>query len=172
MRILKLAAVGVLALGASAYAGLTTVKTGLSAQTSLLNDDAYHAGMGVNGFVASERGSDRGAGGLGLRANFDSYQAQPGFTNKDIQEGGVAVTAMGGPNSRYIQPRLGGHVGYARQEGNNYLDVGPDVQAALMMTPRVGLNALVTPTWFINGDKTDYLGTKMGLGVTWAVPGA
>jgi hypothetical protein len=171
MRILGLAAMGVLALGVSSHAAYTNMKTGISAQASVLDNSDYKTGVGVNGFVATERAMNYGAGGLGLRANFDNYQADNSNAN-DIQEGGIALTAMGGPNTTHFQPRLGGHVGYARQEGGNYLDLGPDVMASLLFTPHLGLNALVTPTWFINGDKSDYLGTKMGLGVTWNVPGA
>ena len=174
MRSLKLAALGVLALGVSSQAAYTNMnlKTGVAAQASMMDKSDYNTGVGVNGFVQSERAMGVGAGGLGLRANFDNYPAKSGTGAEDIQEGGVALTAMGGPNTSRIQPRLGGHVGYARQEGGNFLDLGPDVMASLLFTPHVGLNALVTPTWFINGDKTDYLGTKVGVGVTWNVPGA
>lgn len=171
MRILKLAALGVLALGVSSQAAYTNIKTGVSAQASMLDRSDYKTGVGVNGFVQSEHPMGMGAGGLGLRANFDNYQAEGSGAN-DIQEGGVALTAMGGPNTARIQPRIGGHVGYAREEHANFLDLGPDVMASVLFTPRVGLNALVTPTWFINGDRTDYLGTKVGVGVTWNVPGA
>jgi hypothetical protein len=171
MRILKLAALGVLAMGVSSQAAYTNLKTGVSAQASMLDNSAYETGMGVNGFIQSEHAMGMGAGGLGLRANFDNYKAD-NTAAEDIQEGGVALTAMGGPNTSRFQPRLGGHIGYAREEGANYLDLGPDVMASLLFTPRVGLNALVTPTWFMNGDHTDYLGTKVGVGVTWNVPGA
>lgn len=172
MRILKLAALGVLALGVSSHAAYTDLKTGISAQASMLDKSDYNTGVGVNGFVQTEHAMGMGAGGLGLRANFDNYQAKGGTGAGDIQEGGVALTAMGGPNLAKLQPRLGGHVGYARQEQGNYLDLGPDVMASLLFTPHVGLNALVTPTWFINQDRTSFLGTKFGLGVTWNVPGA
>jgi hypothetical protein len=173
VRILKLASLGVLALGISSHAAYTNLKTGVSAQASMLDQSGYNTGVGVNGFVQSEHAMGMGAGGLGLRANFDDYQAKGGsYANSDIQEGGVALTAMGGPNTSRFQPRIGGHVGYAREEQANFLDVGPDVMASLLFTPHVGLNALVTPTWFINGDRTDYLGTKVGVGVTWNVPGA
>jgi hypothetical protein len=174
MRTLKLAALGVLALGVASQAAYTNLKTGVSAQASMLDQAGYNTGVGVNGFVQSEHAMGMGAGGLGLRANFDNYMAKGGEVrdNSDIQEGGVALTAMGGPNTARFQPRIGGHVGYAREEQANFLDVGPDVMASLLFTPHVGLNALVTPTWFINGDRTDYLGTKVGVGVTWNVPGA
>jgi hypothetical protein len=172
MRMMRLAAIGVLALGASSYAALTNMKTGISAQTSLLDNDSYRPAMGVNGFIGTERGTTYGAAGMGLRANFDNYRIEGDEVGKDIQEGGVALTAMGGPNVAHFQPRVGGHVGYARMEEGNYLDLGPDVSASVLVTPTVGLQALVTPTWFINQDKTDYLGTKMGLGVTWSLPGA
>jgi hypothetical protein len=171
MRTLKLAALGVLAMGVASQAAYTNLKTGVSAQASMLDRTDYETGMGVNGFIQSERAMGMGAGGLGLRANFNNYQAQDNVSN-DIQEGGVALTAMGGPNTSRFQPRLGGHIGYAREEGSNFLDLGPDVMASLLFTPHVGLNALVTPTWFMDGDETTYNGTKFGLGVTWNVPGA
>jgi len=183
MRILKLAALGVFALGVSSHAAFinlrsgTNLKTGLSAQASTIDQRGYNTGVGVNGFVQAERAKGYGAGGLGLRANFDNYTAKGSANADDIQEGGVALTAMGGPNiirsnMTRFQPRIGGHIGYAREEQANFLDLGPDVMASLLFTPRVGLNALATPTWFINGDRTDYLGTKFGLGVTWNLPGA
>ena len=172
MRILKLATLAVLGMGVSSYAGFTNMKTGISAQTSVLDDAGYRPAVGVNGFVGTEHATGYGAGGMGVRANFDNYRLEGGTSSQDIQEGGVSLTASGGPSLSRFQPRLGGHVGYARLEQSNYLDLGPDVTAALMMNKHIGLNALVTPTWFINGDKTDFLGTKMGLGVTWNIPGA
>ena len=174
MRIVKLAALGFLALGIPSRAAYSTTqfKTGIAAQASMRDNEDYKTGVGLNGFVQSEHAMGMGAGGLGLRANFDNYQAEGGTGADDIQEGGVALTAMGGPNMARFQPRLGGHIGYAREEGGNFLDLGPDVMASLLFTPHVGLNALITPTWFMNGDRTDYLGTKVGVGVTWNVPGA
>lgn len=175
MRILKLAAItglGALALASGSFAATGSLKTGVSAQTSLLDNDAYGPGMGVNGYITAERAKGYGVGGLGLRANFDNYRVDEGLEGKDIQEGGVALTALGGPNTARIQPRIGGHVGYTRMEGGNYLDFGPDVMANFVLTPKLGVHALVTPTWLTDDDATEYLGTKMGLGVTWSVPGA
>lgn len=172
MRTLKLATVGALIFGTGVFAATGNLKTGVSAQTSVLDDEAHGPGMGINGYIAKERAKGYGAGGLGLRANFDNYRVDDGVVGEDIQEGGVALTAMGGPNTARIQPRVGGHIGYARMEGGNYLDFGPDVMANFLLTPNLGVHALVTPTWLMDGDDTDYLGTKMGLGVTWSVPGA
>lgn len=172
MRLLKFMAVGALTLGTGAYAATGSMKTGISAQSSLLDDDGYRPGMGVNGYVTAERAKGYGAGGLGLRANFENHMVEEGAVGEDIQEGGVALTALGGPNTKRIQPRIGGHLGYTRMEGGNYLDFGPDVMANFILTPKLGIHALVTPTWLTNEDATEYLGTKMGVGVTWSVPGA
>ena len=48
MRMLKLAALGVLALGVSTQAAYTNLKTGVSAQASMLDRSDYKTGMGVN----------------------------------------------------------------------------------------------------------------------------
>lgn len=177
MRYLNLAAMGVLAFGLSTHAALRMghMKAGIAYQGAELDNDAYRPGIGVNGSVASEMPflGAAGAGGLGLRANYEHYRVEGDeLTGDDLNEGGVALTGLLGPNLAGFQPRIGGHVGYARLEDNNFLDLGPDVTADFKFTPQVGIQAMVTPTWFINQDNSDYYGTKLGLGVTWSVPGA
>jgi hypothetical protein len=172
MRYLKLMALGVLAMGFSARAALKTEVAYQGSHLDYLSNDRY--GMGINGGVAAEHPmmGANSVGGLGLRANFDNYRVQGGGVNNDIQEGGVALTGALGPNTLTFQPRIGGHVGYARMEDANFFDLGPDVSAALKVTPRLGIQAMVTPTWFMNQNRTDYQGTKLGLGVVWSTPGA
>jgi hypothetical protein len=173
MHIIKLAALGVLAMGISTQAAYS-VNTGLAAQVSSVDNPDYNTGVGLNGFIQGDRLMGAGIGSMGLRANFDNFQAKGGTGGNDIQEGGLALTATAGvasPSTRFTSG-LGGHVGYARREAANFLDLGPDLTAAYRVTPRLGLHALVTPSWFINQDKSDYLGTKFGLGVAWKVPGA
>jgi len=173
MRYLKIAAVGVLALGMSSYAALGTMKAGVAYQGAEPDNGAYRPGMGLNGFVDADRAMGATAGGLGLRADYEHYRLEGDqATGSDLNEGGVALTGMVGPNLLRFQPKVGGHVGYSRLENNNYLDLGPDLSADLKFTPSVGLHALVTPSWFINQDRTDYFGTKLGLGVIWSIPGA
>ncbi|GEM_PF-3077691 len=178
MRYFKLAALGILAMGLSAHASTGIWKAGVSAQGSELNDrDAYRPGMGVNGFTTMERPTAGGAGvgGLGLRANYTNYQIEGDQAGKDLNEGGIALTGLVGPNTENFQPRVGGHVGYERLSRANYLDLGADLMAAYKITPRFGVNAMVTPTWYLKGSdltsKSDYL-TKVGLGVIWSTPGA
>lgn len=178
MRYLKLAALGFLALGISANASTGTWKSGVSAQGSELNDrNEYRPGMGVNGFTTMEHATPNGAGvaGLGIRANYTNYQIEGDQVGKNLNEGGVALTGLVGPNSTYFQPRVGGHVGYERLSSANFVDLGADLMASYKVTPRFGINAMVTPTWYMKGSdlakNTDYL-TKIGLGVVWSTPGA
>jgi hypothetical protein len=175
MRYLKLAALGVLAFGLASHAAITPfVQTGVSAQGSQLDNDSYRPGVGLNGFVEVERPmlGAAGLGGLGVRANYSHYQIEGDeFIGDDINEGGVALTGMIGPNMARFQPKVGGHVGYARFDKNNYVDYGADLMAAYRIAPQLNVHALVTPSWFANRDDTDFLGTKLGLGVTWNTPG-
>jgi len=73
MRYLKIAAVGVLALGMSSYAALGTMKAGVAYQGAEPDNGAYRPGMGVNGFVDADRPMGATAGGLGLRADYEHY---------------------------------------------------------------------------------------------------
>ncbi|HKP95181.1 MAG TPA: hypothetical protein VJ385_05425 [Fibrobacteria bacterium] len=177
MRYSKLAAMGAMALGLSSYAvmGMPQIKTGVAYQGSELDNDAYRPGVGINGFVGSEKpfADAAGAGGFGVRANYSHYNIEGDeLIGKDLDEGGIALVGTVGPNVAKFQPRVGGHVGYTRVEDNNYLDLGPDLTADFKVTPQLGVQALVTPSWFINENRSDYYGTKLGLGVTWNVPGA
>jgi len=174
MRYLKFAAMGVLALSLSSYAALGTMKAGVAYQGAEPDNSSYRPGIGLNGFVATERPfmAAAGAGGLGLRADYEHYRIEGDQAGPDLNEGGLALTGLLGPNGVYFQPRIGGHVGYARLRDNNFLDLGPDVTADYKFTPQLGVHAMVTPTWFINQDRSDYFGTKLGLGVIWSLPGA
>jgi len=151
------------------------VKAGVAYQGASTNNANYRPGIGLNGTVGSDA-SIMGAiasAGLGLRANYEHYRVENNVAlGRDQDEGGIALTGMVGPNIGLFQPKVGGHVGYARLEDNNYLDMGPDVTADLKITPTVGVNALVTPTWFFAEDNTNYFGTKVGLGVVLTLPGA
>ncbi|MDB5105217.1 MAG: hypothetical protein JWP91_2906 [Fibrobacteres bacterium] len=175
MRYLKYAAMGVLALGMSSYAATRTMNAGVAYQSAVLDNGDYRPGMGVNGSLGSEMTmlGAAGSGGLGLRGNYEHYRREgvDGLDQANLNEGGIALTGMVGPNTVFLQPRVGGHVGYTRLEDNNFLEVGPDVTAAYKFTPTLGIQAMVTPTWLINQDNTNFHGTKMGLGITWSAPG-
>lgn len=178
MRIVKFVALGVMALGMAATASVGTIKAGVSAQGSELYDrNAYRPGVGLNGFTSVERATPNGGavGGLGLRANYTNYQVEGDVGGKNLNEGGLALTGLIGPNSTYFEPRVGGHVGYERLSSSNFLDLGADLMAAYKITPQLGIHAMVTPTWYLKANditkQSDYL-TKIGLGVTWSTPGA
>jgi hypothetical protein len=176
MQYFKLAAFGLLALALSSYAAypMGQVKAAVNYQGTKLDDNAYRPGVGVNGAVGQESNfaEARGAGGFGVRANYSHYNIEGDEIGSDLNEGGVALTGLIGPNLRWFQPRLGGHAGYARVEDNNYFDFGPDITADFKFAPEVGIQAMATPYWFSNQNRTDYEGTKLGLGVVWSLPGA
>jgi hypothetical protein len=177
MRYLKLAVAGLLAMGASVSvpAATAAVKAGVAYQGAMLDNPDFRPGIGLNGSVGAERSlmGASGVGGLGLRANYEHYR-QEGFDAVDqanLNEAGVAVTGMLGPNLARFQPRVGGHLGYARLDDNNFVEIGPDISAAYNVSPSVGIQAMVTPTWLANEDETEFHGTKVGLGVVWSAPG-
>lgn len=179
MGYLRFAAIAVLAFGVSSYASLSVgerqVKAGVAYQGASTNSSNYRPGIGVNGFVGTD-GTILGAGGtagMGVRANYEHYRVDGDIPSaSDQDEGGIALTGMVGPNTSFFQPKLGGHVGYARLEENNYLDLGPDATADLKLTPQLGVHALITPSWFVTESHSNYFGTKLGLGVIWSIPGA
>ncbi len=178
MRYLKYAALGVLAAGLAANASTGTIRNGVSAQTANMADrSVYRQGVGINGFTSVEKTtpSGIGVGGLGLRADYTHYEIEADEIGKNLNEGGVAVLGLVGPNTAFFQPRVGGHVGYERLSKANFMDLGADVIAALKLSPTLGVNAMVTPTWYLKpGDissKSDYL-TKVSLGLVWTTPGA
>lgn len=174
MRHLKLAAIGVVALGMASHAALPQLSTGIAAQASQLENHDYRPGVGLNAFVGVDQPmlNSTAAGGMGVRANYENYQLEGDeAAGTDLNEGGVALTGMIGPNLAFLQPRIGAHVGYARLEEENFLDLGADLMATYKFNPQLGMHALVTPTWFLNDDQTDYYGTKVGLGITWTTPG-
>jgi hypothetical protein len=178
MRYLKFAVLSVLAVAMTGNARTATMKTGFSAQTANLADrDEFRQGVGFNGFTSVERATPGGGGvgGLGLRADYTHYEIEADEIGKNLNEGGIALTGLVGPNMAYFQPRVGGHVGYERLSKSNLLDLGADVQAAYKITPSFGIHAMVTPTWYLKpgsiSDNSDYL-TKISLGVIWTTPGA
>lgn len=177
MRYLKLAVAGLLAMGATVTlpAAEAAVKAGVAYQGALPDNSDLRPGIGLNGSVGAERSmmGATGVGGLGLRANYQHYRAE-GFDVIDqanVNEAGLALTGMIGPNLAKFQPRVGGHVGYARVDDDNFVEMGPDLSAAYNVTPSLGIQAMVTPTWMANDNDTEFHGTKMALGVIWSAPG-
>jgi hypothetical protein len=176
MRYLKFAAMGVLAMSLSSFAALGQMRAGVGYQGATLDSPDYRPGIGLNGHVASEApflGAAASAG-LGLRADYQHYRLEGNdqIDEANLNQGGIHLTGMIGPNALFFQPRVGGHLGYTRLEDRNFAEFGPDVSASFKFTPQLGIHALVTPTWLANEDDTDFHGTKMGLGVTWSTPGA
>lgn len=166
MRYLKMMAIAGLAagLGLTVQAGPTFGVGGASG--ALYNDD-YHMGYGVSGSIGQE--TMNGASELAINGNWLNYQSMEGpgdQDHSDLNEGGVGVTGFFGPAGMLFQPKIGAHVGYTRFEDTNFLDVGPDVTATYKVTPQVGIQAGVTPTWLINEDGNDYR-TRASLGVKW-----
>ena len=163
MRYLKSMAAVLLAAGfMSAQAAMTTPTIGVGGASGALYDNNYHLGYGVAGSV----GSSNGMSDVAIKADYLNYQSESGYGNGSLNEGGVGLTALVGPNTVYLQPKVGGHVGYTRFESTNYLDVGPDISATLKLTPMVGIQAAVTPTWLINDNGNDYR-TRASLGLQW-----
>ena len=157
---------------AAANAATPTVKAGVAYQGAVIDNADYGPGMGLNGSVGSEKPimGASGIGGLGVRANYEHYQHEgvSGLDQANLNEGGIALTGMVGPNTIAFQPKVGGHLGYARLDDRNFVEVGPDISAAYKVSPTVGIQALVTPTWLMTQDNSDFHGTKVGLGVTWS----
>ena len=111
-----------------------------------------------------------GMGGMSqvdLKANYLNYQSRETVDPDYLNEGGVGVTALIGPNTMLFRPMVGGHIGYTRFESGNFFDVGPDISATFKLTPQVGLNAALIPTWLINDNGNDYR-TRASLGVQWS----
>jgi hypothetical protein len=171
MRFLKMMAVAGFAVGLTAFTsqaqmamgGTSTI--GVGAQSGALYNGDYHLGYGVAGSV----GGAMGLGELDIRANYLNYQSMNAAVS-DRNEGGVGLAALIGPTTTYVQPKVGGHVGYTRFSSGNFLDVGPDVAALFKLNPKVGIQAAVTPTWLINQAGNDYR-TRASIGVQWT-PGA
>jgi hypothetical protein len=165
MRFLKLMAVVGMTAGLSVFTARAASTIGLGAQSGALYNDAYHMGYGVAGSL----GGTNGMSELDLKANYLNYQSMGGAGNQDhsaLNEGGIGLTALVGPNTMMVQPKVGGHVGYTRFEKGNFLDVGPDVTALFKLAPKVGIQAAVTPTWLINDNGNDYR-TRASLGIQW-----
>lgn len=177
MRYRKLLAAGVLFAGlGGANAQFSEWKLGVGAQTNAANIEDYHMGVGGTGVVAMERQMGAGDSRLGIRGNFLNYEPQDDGSN--FQEYGAALEALVGPAGTYFEPKVGGHVGYVRQDGvpqgdgeRDMLDVGADVMANVRITPTLDLQALVTPLWLIDEDDTDYQ-TRGALSLQFSIPGA
>jgi hypothetical protein len=176
MRYFKLAALGLLAAALSTHANyqLGQVKAAVNYQGSYPDNSELRNGVGVNGAIGQETpfAESKGAGGFGVRANYSHYNIEGDDVGSDKDEGGVALTGLVGPQLAWFQPRVGGHAGYARLNDNNFFDFGPDVTADFNFSPKLGVQAMATPYWYTNQNRTDYEGTKLGLGVVWRVPGA
>jgi hypothetical protein len=165
MRYLKQMALAGLAVGlffVPSRAALSAPTVSVGAQSGALYNNDYHMGYGVEGAL----GQTNGMGEMDIRANYLNYQSQNGGAS-DLNEGGVGLTALVGPYTPFIQPKVGGHVGYQRFEDGNFFDVGPDVTALFKLSPQVGIQAAVTPTWLINQAGNDYR-TRASLGVQWS----
>lgn len=169
MRCLKMMVAASMVAGLSVISSHAMSTIGVGAQSGALYNDNYHLGYGVAGAV----GGTNGMSELDLKGNYLNYQSMGGPGNQDhsaLNEGGLGITALVGPSAAFVQPKVGGHVGYTRFESTNFLDVGPDVSALFKLTPKVGIQAAVTPTWLINGSGNDYR-TRASVGVQWT-PGA
>lgn len=174
MRYLNLMVLGLLA-GGLGSAG-ADVKLGVGGLTSATGMESYR--MGVGGSVAAAVENQMGAteSRLGIRGNYLNFQTQDDATigAADFQQFGVGLEALAGPAGRFFEPKIGGHVGWTRLESdagseNNLFDVGGDVMATYRITPRVDLQALVSPTWLIDDGEADYetrgaLNVQIGLG--------
>jgi hypothetical protein len=176
MRFGIFAAIGGLALALTSHASPWPgeVKSSIGYQASELGDDDYHTGLGVNGSLGQEFFFTHaaGAGGFGLRANYSHYDIEGDDAGTDLNEGGVALTGLVGPNVSWFRPRFGGHAGYARLDDGNFFDFGPDFTADFNFTTQLGVQAMATPYWYSNQSHTDYQGTKLGLGVVFNLNGA
>lgn len=179
MRYPKLIAAGVLLAG-MVGAGAQSMgewKLGVGAQTSAANRDDYHIGAGAKAAVAMERQMGATDSRIGIRGDYLNYQAQNEATiSSDINEYGIGLEALVGPAGRFFQPKVGGHVGYARQDapgpdGDNLVDVGGDVMATYKLNPSIDLQATVTPLWLFDTDSEDWdYQTRGGVSIQLSLP--
>lgn len=181
MRQLGLLATGMLLAGAVA-AGAQDMgyggewKLGVGGITSASQRDAYHMGYGMDAVAAYERAYGQTDSRIGVRGSYLNYELDEGALLPDnFQEYSAALEALVGPALGAFEPKIGGHVGYVRQDGagddNDLLDVGGDVMASVEATKGVEFNAVVTPLWLIDDDDTDYQ-TRGAINVQFAIPGA
>lgn len=179
MRYLKLIAAGVLYAGLSGVGAqsLSEWKLGVGAQTSASNRADYHMGYGANAAVAMERQAGAADSRVGIRGSFLNYNGEDdAAAAADFQEYGIGLEALVGPAGRIFEPKVGGHIGYARQDapgpdGDNILDVGGDVLATYKVTPTVDLQALVTPLWLYDTDSEDWdYQTRGGISIQLSLP--
>ena len=173
MRYLKMMALGLLAGGMGA--ANADVKIGVGGLTSATGMESYHMGVGGSAAAAVEKNMGATESRLGVRGNYLNFEPQDDATlgAADFQQMGVGLEALIGPAGQFFEPKIGGHVGWSRLEGgagdNDLLDVGGDVMATYKITPRVDLQALVTPTWLIDDGEADYetrgsVNVQIGLG--------
>jgi hypothetical protein len=184
MRYFKMIAAGTLLAGvvaANAQMGATSPEWTISAggATAAGNMADYHMGYGASAAVAAERQfGDMADTRFGLRGNFLNYNSEADFPGEDnFQQYSIGLEALTGPAGAAFEPKVGGHVGYVRLDGEgltgneNNLDVGADVMATFKLTPTVDLQALVSPTWLVGDDDTDYI-TTGSVSVQLSLPGA
>ena len=174
MRYLNWMALGILAGGLAATQA--DVKIGVGGLTSATGMESYHMGVGGSAAAALENNMGATDSRLGVRGNYLNFEPQddaiPGTSN--FQQMGVGLEALIGPSGQWFEPKIGGHVGWSRLEAdgagdNDVLDVGGDVMATYKITPRIDLQALVTPTWLIDDGESDYetrgsVNVQIGLG--------
>lgn len=161
MRYLNLMAMGILAGGLAAADA--DVKIGVGGLTSATGSDSYHMGVGGQATAALENEMGPTESRLGVRGNYLNFATQDDATigSADFQQYGLGLEALVGPAGRFFEPKIGGHAGWTRFDSdngteNNLFDVGADVMATYKITPRVDLQALVTPTWLIDENEADY----------------
>jgi hypothetical protein len=166
---------------ANAQMGASSPEWTISAggATSAGNLADFHMGYGASAAIAAER--QYGAmtdTRFGLRGNFLNYNSEADFPGEDnFQQYGIGLEALTGPVGRAFEPKVGGHVGYVRIDGDqltgneNNLDLGADVMATFNLSPTLDVQALVSPTWLIGDDDTDYI-TTGSVSVQLSLPGA
>lgn len=162
MRYLNLIAMGALVIGV-AGANAADWKLGVGGLTSATGLESYHMGVGGSAAAAVENNMGPTDSRIGIRGNYLNFEHQDDAIagTPDYQQMGVGLEALIGPTGRFFEPKIGGHVGWSRLDTdaggeNDVLDVGGDVMATYKVTPRVDLQALVTPTWLIDDEDTDY----------------
>lgn len=145
---------GLLPASVSAQAGQTLVD--VNAKVSFLDD--YDPGVG---------------GGLGLvyglsdlldgSLNF-SYLNYAGDV-EDANEIDVNLGLHWAPFYGAFKPKLGAHIGLARFEDENFLDIGPELQLVFRVSDMLyGYSALI-PSFYI-GEENEYA-TKVGVGLQY-----
>lgn len=157
--------------------GLGEMKFGIGAQTSAANKEDYHMGVGADGSIAMERAMGAADSRFGVRGSYLNYERDndASLAPDNYQEYSAGVEALVGPTGGFFEPKVGGHVGWVRQNAgdaeNDLLDVGADVMASFGLSPGIGLQAVVTPLWLIDDEDTDYQ-TRGSVNIQFSLPGA